>query len=324
MSYLEKIEKYIADHNLIKQNDIIIIGLSGGPDSVFLLHVLIALQKKYNLILIAAHLNHEWRKEAGEEEDLCRALAQKHNIQFVSAKLSTLPQTKKYNGSKEEFARHMRRQFLEELAHQHNAQSIALGHHAQDQQETFFIRLIRGTSLSGLTGMLPKTGLYIRPLLETNKPDIIAWLDEHNIAYAIDMSNESPDYLRNRIRTNVIPALKQCDARWDNNFLATLKRITQDDAFLDEMASTTLNSLIKIVDDQDFFDTKLFAAIHPALHHRVIIQWLIRNQVQFPTTQAFFDEIIRFLSHERGGVHVVHEEWSVVKRQGKAQIQKRK
>jgi tRNA(Ile)-lysidine synthase len=316
----KKIEEYIEKNALIERDNIIIIGLSGGPDSVFLLHMLNTLRQKYNLTLIAAHLNHEWRAEAGAEEEFCRDTATELNIPFISARLSSLTTQKKYNGSKEEFARNMRRQFLEQVAHEHNAQRIALGHHAQDQQETFFIRLIRGTSLAGLTGMQPKSGSYIRPLLETNKSDILAWLSQHSIAYATDLSNESPDYLRNRIRSTVLPALQQCDERWNNNFLTTISRLQQDNELLDHIAQTTLDTLVTTMDSKQVLDVTQFMATHSALHHRVIIQWIIRNNVQFPITQAFLDEIIRFLSHERGGTHAIHEAWSLVKKQNKAWI----
>ncbi len=317
MTLLENIEQYIQKHTLIQHNNTIIIGLSGGPDSVFLLHALIALQNKYNLTLIAAHLNHEWRQEADSEEELCRNVAAQHNIPFVSAKLSSLQQSKKYNGSKEEFARNMRRQFLESVAQEHNADHIALGHHAQDQQETFFIRLIRGTSLSGLTGIEPRAGIYIRPLLETNKSDILQWLNENNITYAHDISNESPNYLRNRIRSNVLPALEQCDERWNDNFLTTLNRLKQDDALLDEVATATLNTCM---DHQNILNAVSFGKCHKSLHHRMIMRWLILNKVPFPATQAFFDEIIRFICGPNGGTHAIHEEWSLVKKQNKVLI----
>ncbi|HLC07527.1 MAG TPA: tRNA lysidine(34) synthetase TilS [Candidatus Babeliales bacterium] len=322
MSILETIKQFITKHTLIKRNDTIIIGLSGGPDSVFLLHTFVALQEKYNLTLIAAHLNHEWRAEADSEQQLCQTIAAQFNIPFVTAKLSSLSQNKKYNGSKEEFARHMRRQFLQSVLHEHNAHSIALGHHAQDQQETFFIRLIRGTSLAGLTGMHPKHGLYIRPLLETNKADILQWLNTHNITYAVDASNASPNYLRNRIRSTVLPALTACDERWNNNFLTTLNRIQQDDALLNEIALTTLHNLIETIDDKRTLNVSPFIATNPSLRHRIIILWLIHNNVQFPTTQAFLDEIIRFLCNPSGGTHTIHEQWSLVKKQGKVFILK--
>jgi tRNA(Ile)-lysidine synthase len=321
MNIHENIELDIQKHALIERNNIIIIGLSGGPDSVFLLHMLVQLQQKYNLTLIAAHLDHEWRPEAIHEKEMCRNLAAQHNIPFVSAKLSSLEQTHKYNGSQEEFARTMRRQFLETVAREHNADAIALGHHAQDQQETFFIRLIRGTSLAGLTGMEPRAGLYIRPLLQTNKSDILQWLSENNITYAHDISNESPNYLRNRIRLNVLPALEQCDDRWNNNFLTTLNRLKQDDALLDEIATATLTSLMSVAHEQHVLDTLQFTNTHPSLRHRIIIQWLIQNNVPFPTTSAFLDEIIRFICGPNGGTHAIHEKWSLVKKQNKVFIQ---
>lgn len=323
MNIIKNIESYFIKHSLIEHDNTIVIGLSGGPDSVFLLLMLIALQKKYNLRLIAAHLNHEWRPEAHAEEELCRKIATEFNISFVSAKLSSLSLTKKPNGSKEEYARSMRRHFLEKIMREHNANSIALGHHAQDQQETFFIRLIRGTSLAGLTGMYPRHGFYIRPLLETNKLEIMQWLNANNISYATDASNESDNYLRNRVRKNVIPALVECDERWNNNFLTTISRLKQDDALLNDIAQSTLNALLVKKDNKDAFDIKQFLATHSSLHHRIIILWLILNNVQFPVTQSFLDEIIRFLSHDRGGKHALKQEWVLVKKQGFAWIEKK-
>ena len=325
MNIIKNIEPYITSHKLLSQNDTIVIGLSGGPDSVFLLHTLKSLQEKYNLTLIAAHLNHEWRPEADSEQELCHTLAQRLNIPFVSAKLSSLSTTKKYNGSKEEYARSMRRHFLQEVARKHKANSIALGHHAQDQQETFFIRLIRGTSLAGLTGMHARHGLYIRPLLETNKSDILEWLKSNGIAYAIDSSNESSHYLRNRIRKSII-GLEQCDERWNDNFISTISRLKEDDALLNSIADSTLNGLLtkKNDADDDVFDVKQFFATHASLHYRIIILWLIRNNVQFSVTQAFLDEIIRFLSHEHGGIHALHKEWRLIKKKGLVWIEKRR
>lgn len=320
--FLEHIERYIEKYAVIEHGNTIIIGLSGGPDSVFLLYTLVALQPKYNLTLIAAHLNHEWRPEADDEEHMCQTMTQQLNIPFVTKKLSSVTHNKKYSGSKEEFARNMRRQFLEDVLREHNADRIALGHHAQDQQETFFIRLIRGTSLAGLTAIQPQNGLYIRPLLETNKSDILQWLATHTITYAIDPSNESPSYLRNRIRSTVLPALAQCDERWNNNFLITLNRLKQDDALLNEIALTTLNSLVKTIDDKHILNTSQFIATNPSLRYRIIMLWLIQNNVQLPVTQAFLDEVIRFLCNPDGGTHAIHEQWSLVKKQGQAFITK--
>jgi tRNA(Ile)-lysidine synthase len=320
MNFFSTIQQFITQHTLVNHNDTIIIGLSGGPDSVFLLHLLVQLHKHYNLTLIAAHLNHEWRPEADQEEELCRTIAQKNGISFITAKLSQLPHTAKNNGSKEDYARTMRRFFLEQVAHEHGAQKIALGHHAQDQQETFFIRLIRGASLTGLTAMKPLNGLYIRPLLTTNKSDILQWLNDNQITYAIDGSNKSPLYLRNRIRNTVLPALQECDTRFNDNFFNTLNRLQETERFLEKMTHESFTKISCNKNGAITINTALLATVDSALHHRIIMHWLIAANVTFPTTQSFFDELLRFLLSPRGGTHSIHPQWSIVKKQGNAII----
>jgi len=324
MNIFQNIKYYIAQHNLINPGDIIIVGLSGGPDSVFLLHFLVELRKELPLTLIVAHLNHEWRQEAEKEEQLCHAIAQALGLQYITSKISelrTMPRFK-HNGSKEEYARAARRYFFEKIAQEYNAHSIALAHHLQDQEETFFIRLIRGTSLTGLTAMKPRNSLYMRPLLETNKEDILNWLHAHAIIYALDASNYSPHYLRNRIRSKVLPALRECDSRFELNFLTTLHRLTATESFLEKLTETHFTKLSYhdgtryILTLPDLLDTD------PVILSRIIIHWLIKEHVQFPITQAFLDEIIRFLRNPRGGKHHIHEQWILVKKQKKVSLLK--
>lgn len=320
MNIHHNIKHFIAKHALIERNDIIIVGLSGGPDSVFLLNFLIELQKEIPITLIVAHLNHEWRQEAAQEEQLCHKIAQKFNLHYMSAKLSELDLPFKPNGSKEEYARKARRYFFEKLARKHNATSIALAHHLQDQEETFFIRLIRGSSLTGLTAMKPRNGLYIRPLLETNKNDILNWLHAHNITYAVDASNTSPDYLRNRIRAEVLPALRACDDRFEVNFLSTLQRLTATENFLHQLAAKTFAQIACKENNTYTLNILDLLKLDPILQHRVMLHWLIAENVPFPITQAFLDEIIRFLQSPRGGTHTIHEQWKIVKKQKKASL----
>ena len=315
MNIHQNIKTFIAQHHLINAGDKIIVGLSGGPDSVFLLHFLAELSKEIPMTLIVAHLNHEWRQEADQEEQLCRTIAQKLGLQYISAKISELGNIPfKHNGSKEEYARKIRRYFFERIAHEHNATSIALAHHLQDQEETFFIRLIRGSSLTGLTAIKPRNGLYIRPLLETDKNDILNWLHEHTITYALDASNESQNYLRNRIRSTVLPALRACDERFGNNFVATLNRLKETEDFLHRLTTQTFAQIACTKDSIHIISIPDLLAIDCALHHRIILHWLIKENVPFPTTQAFFDEFIRFLKNPSGGTHAIHEQWSIVKK----------
>ena len=317
MSIYNNIQNFITKHALIERNNIIVVGLSGGPDSVFLLYFLASLREKYNLKLIAAHLNHEWRKEAAQEQKDCEQLAHTLNIPFVAAKRSELSFPFKHNGSQEEYGRKMRRYFFEKVLHEYNAGTIALAHHLQDQEETFFIRLIRGSSLTGLTAMKPKHGVYIRPLLETHKADLLAWLHANNIAYATDITNESSDYLRNRIRMKVLPALRECDDRFETNFLATINRLKTTEQFLEQLTHKTFDEISYIQDGQRYINTQSLIALDEPLRTRVLMHWLITEKVPFPTTQAFFDEIMRFLQNPKDGTHTLHQQWSLMKKQKK-------
>jgi tRNA(Ile)-lysidine synthase len=308
------ITTFCERHDLIPSGSTIIIGLSGGPDSVFLLHYLASMKEMLNLRLIAVHLDHEWRPDSHKDIDFCHQLALSLRIPFESRKLSELGLTLKFNGSKEEIGRNARRFLFETIKDEKNADFIALAHHAQDQQETFFIRLLRGASLSGLTSMKAKDGFYIRPLLQINKPDIIDYLQSNSIEYLVDPSNESAVYLRNRIRSKVLPALAESDARFNANFLNTLERLQETEQFLEDLAQKTFDQISVCNNDTCSVDYPKLLEISPILRYRVILAWLIANKVKFNPSQSFFDEIIRFMEFN-GKKHQVHPDWLMVKEQ---------
>lgn len=319
---VDTITSYIDQHRLLHHGSRVIVGLSGGPDSVFLLHYLAHIQKKYALTLIAAHLNHQWRTEADQEEQFCKNVAATYGITFVSKKMAELSTHQTYKGSKEEIGRMMRRFFLELVCKEHNADVIALAHHEQDQQETFFIRLVRGATLTGLTAMRPKTGLYIRPLLETSKKDILDYLNTHTIAYVTDPSNESPLFLRNRIRAHVIPALKACDDRFDINFARTLARLQETEDFLEKLTQNTYATIVKEHNGDQWIDSALLKKQHPVLQERIILHWFYKEKVPFQISHNFLKEVLRFLDSPRGGKHHIHTQWYIIKQKGFARVHK--
>lgn len=316
----QEISTYIEKHSLITQNTRIIVGLSGGPDSVFLLHLLHGLQKTLNLTIIAAHLDHQWRIDSAYDVVFCQNLAQSLGIEFVCAKASELQTSIKFNGSQEEVGRKLRRHFLEQVRQQYNADFIALGHHAQDQQETFFLRLMRGTTLSGLVSMRPKNGFYIRPLLITNKTEIVAYLKQRNIAYLHDSTNDSDLYLRNRIRSKVLPALELCDGRFNANFERTLKSLQETEDFLMRLTTQTFNTITHFDGATYNLAIAAFFALDPILQNRILMHWLITEQVSYTPTETFLHEIKRFLSNKKHNEHTMHHLWSLHKDSGYASI----
>jgi len=319
----QKIYTAIQKDQLITPGDTLIIGLSGGPDSIFLLHVLASLRQELNLKLIAAHLDHGWRPDSGKDGQFCQQATSALGVDLLIRKFSDLGISLKFNGSLEELGRQARRHFFEAVSQQYQAQAIALGHHLQDQQETFFIRLIRGTSLSGLVSMRPRHGHYIRPLLTISKNEILAYLHEHSIPYLKDPTNDANTFLRNRIRQEVLPALKACDARFERSFMATMERLHALEAHLEQETAQLLLNFTVCRFDKKGLNLKQLLLLPPIMQERLLIAWFCQERVPFPVREQFLQEIMKFLQSPRGGMHAVHHEWSIGKKQGIAWIEKR-
>lgn len=308
---------------LISPDATIIVAFSGGPDSVYLLHQLVLLKRAGRVKeIIAAHLDHEWRAESGNDARLCAAIAQKYGVIFISKKISELKLAAKWNGSQEEIGRKARQFFLMSVMRNYDADAIALGHHADDQEETFFIRLLRGTSLTGLCGMTPKSGPYIRPLLELSKKTIVDFLDQHKIPYLIDPTNQSLDYLRNRLRLKVLPALRACDERFDHALLSTMKRLQQTEEFLQALTHERFAAMSREIDGTLYLDGRLFAQEPAVMQQRLLMRWLTSAGVSFTPTEQFLQEITRFLLQPTGGNHKMGSDWSIAKKKNWATISK--
>lgn len=294
----------------------IVIGLSGGPDSVVLLYLLYTISQEIEIELVAAHLDHGWRSNSADDVAWCKELCKKLSIPFYHEHANNIHLSKKITGSAEAQGRLLRRTFFENLATKLDADLIALGHHADDQQETFFLRLIRGSSLSGLCCMNTFAGNYFRPLLSVSKKFILAYLQAHNIDYLIDYTNESTDYLRNRIRKLVLPALQACDERFDKNILSTIQNLREEDNFLDEITQQNFSSIFSKDHQTNQYVGNLpaFKQLHPVLQKRILIFWFIQVNVQFTPQLSFLHEVIKFLTSHRGGTHQLHTNWAIIKK----------
>jgi tRNA(Ile)-lysidine synthase len=317
-----KIYTAIEQNQLIKPGDTLIIGLSGGPDSLFLLHYLASIRTQFNLALIAAHLDHGWRPESAEDVKFCQEACDALGVLLVTQKFSDLGISLKFNGSLEDVGRQARRHFFQSIKEQYQAQAIVLGHHLQDQQETFFIRLIRGTSLSGLVSMRPRHGDFIRPLLSICKDDMVAYLKDNAIPYLEDPTNNSSNFLRNRIRQHVLPALKACDDRFEGSFNATITRLQALETYLEKETALIFESLELCKFGKKGLNLKSLLRLPPIMQERLIVTWLCQEQVTFPVREQFLQEIIKFLQNPRGGMHAIHHEWAIGKKSDLTWIEK--
>ncbi|WP_066634332.1 tRNA lysidine(34) synthetase TilS [Desulfolucanica intricata] len=211
MEILEKVYETIKKYDMAKPGEKLVIGVSGGQDSVVLMDMLYRLSQKLNISLHVAHLNHMFR---GEESlgDACfvEKLVNRYNLP-ATIKHIDVPAFKRISGlSSEAAARKIRYDFFNEVARRVGADKVALAHHADDQAETIIMHFLRGSGLAGLKGMLPvRDNFYIRPLLFVRRKDIEEYLRERNLAYRLDSSNLKTDYFRNKIRLHLLPVLER-------------------------------------------------------------------------------------------------------------------
>jgi tRNA(Ile)-lysidine synthase len=205
----EKVIRFIRDNDLIRSGERILIALSGGADSVFLLYFLNKFKKKYKSELAALHVNHLIRgKNADDDEKFCRGLCSKLDVKFYPVRKNVKLFASKNKMSVEEAGRTLRYKLLTETAEKYNYDKIATAHNLSDNAETLLFNLIKGTGLKGLSGIPVKRGKIIRPILSLSKSEIISYLEQNKILCRTDESNLSDDYERNFIRNNIIPLIK--------------------------------------------------------------------------------------------------------------------
>ena len=210
MDLIQKFIAYVQKHGILSKGEKVLVAVSGGIDSVVLLHLLRQIQPLWQLTLSVAHLNHGLRgPSADHDEAFVKELTDGLRLPFYSKKEDVKAYVKKHRLSLEEGARDVRFAFLMHLLKTLKYDKLALGHHANDQAETILMNIIRGSGLRGCQGMRPVRGSIIRPLLFAMKDEIESYAEQHKITYVVDESNMDRRFLRNRIRWDVLPALEK-------------------------------------------------------------------------------------------------------------------
>jgi tRNA(Ile)-lysidine synthase len=249
----------------------ILVALSGGSDSVALLHGLVELREASGFRLAAAHLNHALRgAESDRDQCFCDNLCARLNIDFIVERATGLAP---HMPNLEEAARRARHEFLDRAALQTGSEYVAVGHHADDQAETVLMRLLRGAGVGGLSAMAEiGPGRLIRPLLSLSRRDILSYLEEIGAAFVTDASNFSSALLRNRIRHDLLPTLNREYVPGISRRLAALAAEMQSvDGFLLRAAAQELSAMLRAGGE---LDLSRFARVDPALRVPVLRQYL--------------------------------------------------
>lgn len=277
---ITKIRKFMEKYHMVNSGDEIIVGLSGGADSVCLLFLLNQLSDQMGFSLKALHINHKLRKEADDEEKFVRELCRRWDIPCKAVAVDV----KAYAGEKrlclEEAARSLRYGVFEEAVcgRKEGKTKIALAHHQNDQAETVLFHLFRGSGIRGLTGMRPVRDCYIRPLLCVSREEIDHCIKENHLEYVTDASNFDTVYARNKIRHELLPMAESEICRGSVAHIAQSAELTTDAVnFLDEVTAQTYERLVKEIRGGCYIEKDALAALHPYLKSAIIYEMLSRT-----------------------------------------------
>ncbi len=289
-TFLNRFLQYNSIYQLFEKRDTILIGVSGGADSVVLLDIFNRISEQWELKIIAAHLNHQLRgPDADKDAEFVQELLKNKSIPLVLEKYDVKAWCRENNVSVETGARQVRYNFYKKTAEQHCCRRVATGHHLDDQAETILYRLMRGAGTLGLSGIRQKRGIYIRPLLFADRRSIIKYADENNISFRNDATNQDISYRRNRIRHNLIPEIQ---THFNPNISQTLSNLgtimAETEEYLNHQANIALNDCSRFQDENKIIlDIKEFL-----LYFRALQKHIIRNAIKKVGTRTYNPDYI--------------------------------
>lgn len=241
----QKIIDTIKKYNLIEHGDSLVIGVSGGPDSICLLHVLNELKNEIGFNIYVAHVNHMIRNEADEETKYVENICEKLKIKCFVKRIDVLKIANNSKRGTEETGRQIRYEFFNEILEKTNSNKIATAHNNNDKIETIIMNILRGSGLSGLKGIEPiRDNKYIRPLINVSREEIEEYCKINKLEPKIDKSNKDNIYTRNKVRNIVIPYIKK---EFNPNILKTLNRLsevaTEENEYINKITKETFNKI---------------------------------------------------------------------------------
>ena len=229
--------KTINNNKLINKNDKIGVAVSGGIDSMCLLHFLNSIKKDFKFSILAINIDHQIRENSAKDSMFVKDFCKQNNIPCHTFKVDALNYSKTNKLTLEEGARLLRYGVFDSLISKKIVDKIAIAHHHQDQVETILLNLLRGTGLKGAQGMEYKRDGFIRPMLDVTKQEILCYQQEYNLPFVEDETNQDTRYSRNFLREQIIPLLKNNWKNFDNNLINFSKICKQDDDYINSTIS---------------------------------------------------------------------------------------
>ena len=300
----QKLLKMLTGPCRISAGTRMVVAVSGGPDSMALLHLLAGVQKQLNLILTVVWLDHGLRpKETPLEEQVVARAAETLQIPFVAGHLDVAGVAAEQHLSIEHAARNLRYSALRKVAGDCQAECIAVAHTADDQVEEILLRLLRGSGRKGLSGMTMRSNDLVRPLLCTDKAELLDWLQDKGIEYCLDSSNEDLKFFRNRVRLQLLPFLEDnFDAGIRKSLRKTADSLAEDEQLLAELTAAAIVEVVRQGQDAAATNESVqimrqpFCKLHASLQRRVVEQVLWQMGAR-----AAYDHILLIIKAAAGG-----------------------
>ncbi len=270
----EKVMQTIKKYHLVEENDHIVLGVSGGPDSTCLFHLFLELQKEIKFTFVVCHMNHGIRKEADFEEEYVKNMCEENRISCYVKKEKVLEKAKQERIGIEEMGRKVRYAFFEKIAKSEQANKIATAHTKNDLVETAIMNILRGAGLSGLKGTLPmREKRYIRPLIECERGEIEQYCNEQKLEPKIDQSNFDNRYTRNKVRNQLIPYLKE---EYNPNIIEAIARmasiIRKEDEYIEGEVEKAYKEIVLEQSNQEIIlDLKKFNVLNEVIKNRMVL-----------------------------------------------------
>ncbi len=304
----EEVLKTIETYNLIEKNDKIVIGVSGGPDSICLLHVLYDLKEKLGIEIVVAHVNHMLRDVADLETEYVQSFCKKLGIECYVKKADILEISKTQKKGTEEVGRQVRYDFFDEVAKKTNSNKIATAHNSNDRAETVILNVLRGSGLSGLKGIEPiRDNKYIRPLINTDRQDIENYCNDNKLEPKYDKTNNENIYTRNKVRNTVIPYIKK---EFNPNIIKTINRLsslaTEENEYLQAITKQEFENLLIEKTENIILDLHKFNSLNLVIKRRLILYTI--NEVLHTTNgieKVNIDDIIKLCKNNIGNKYLM-------------------
>ena len=301
----EKTDEYVKRYHMLEEGDCVMVGLSGGADSVCLLRYLLARREPFSLRICAIHVNHMLRgEEADRDEAFARNLCGQWGIPFMSVKRDVAAAQKKMGCSMEEAGRLVRRACFEEAAEKWGCRKIALAHHRGDLAETLLFRMARGTGIYGLAGIRPVSGRIIRPLLCLTRQEILACLEACGQGHVEDSTNRETVYSRNRIRLEVLPQLEKINARAVDHIGQLAEQAAEWSEYLETIFHTVYEQNVVEKEEGLFLPLWAFEALQPLERKETVRRMLIRQAGRLRDLSAVHVEQVMQLAGRREGKYI--------------------